>query len=97
LLRGAGLDIIDIKEMAMSDFLIRRMPPRVKRKIEERARAHRRSLSAEAIAMLQQALASAGDDRKLGSEMFNMIRPEDRGDDLVFEMPGDLSKPPDFE
>jgi plasmid stability protein len=81
----------------MTDLLIRRIPAGVKRKIEERARVHRRSLSAEAIAMLQQVLASPRDDRKLGTEMFNMIRPEDRGDDLVFEMPGDPSNPPDFE
>jgi plasmid stability protein len=81
----------------MSDLLIRKIPASVKRKIEERARAHRRSLSDEAIAMLRQVLAEPGTERKLGTEMFNMIRPEDRGDDLVFEVPDDVSKPPDFE
>jgi plasmid stability protein len=83
--------------MPMSDLLIRRIPAGIKRKIEERARAHRRSLSAEAISMLQQALITPGDDRKLGTEMFNMIRPEDRGDDLVFEYRGEMPKPPDFK
>jgi hypothetical protein len=29
--------------------------------------------------------------------MFNMIRREDRGDDLVFEIPGEIGPPPDFE
>jgi plasmid stability protein len=81
----------------MTDLLIRRIPASVKRKIEERARTHRRSLSNEAIAMLRQALVEPGNERKLGTEMFNMIRPEDRGDDLVFEVSGDVSKPPDFE
>ena len=81
----------------MTDLLIRRIPASVKRKIEERARAHRRSLSNEAIAMLRQALVGPGNERKLGTEMFNMIRPEDRGDDLIFEVSGDVSKPPDFE
>jgi plasmid stability protein len=81
----------------VTDLLIRRIPTGVKRRIEERARAHRRSLSAEAIAMLQQSLASSDDERKLGTEMLNMIRPEDRGDDLVFEYRGEMPKPPGFE
>lgn len=81
----------------MTDLLIRRIPTGVKRRIEERARAHRRSLSAEAIAMLQQSLANSDDERKLGTEMLNMIRPEDRGDDLVFEYRGEMPKPPGFE
>jgi hypothetical protein len=29
--------------------------------------------------------------------MFESIRPEDRGDDLIFEYKGDLSEPPDFK
>jgi plasmid stability protein len=81
----------------VTDLLIRRIPTGIKRRIEERARAHRRSLSAEAIAMLQQSLASSDDERKLGTEMLNMIRPEDRGDDLVFEYRGEMPKPPGFE
>ena len=27
---------------------------------------------------------------KLGTEMFSLVRPEDRGDDLVFEIPGEV-------
>jgi plasmid stability protein len=81
----------------VTDLLIRKIPASVKRQIEERARTHRRSLSDEAIALLRQSLAAAGNERKLGTEMFNMIRPEDRGDDLVFEVPGDVSRPPEFE
>jgi antitoxin FitA len=81
----------------MSDLLIRKVPVSVKRQIEERARIHRRSLSDEAIALLRQSLAEPGNERKLGTEMVNMIRPEDRGDDLVVEYRGEFPKPPDFE
>jgi hypothetical protein len=34
--------------------------------------------------------------RGLGTIMMELIRPEDRGDDLIFEIHGDLSEPPDF-
>jgi plasmid stability protein len=73
------------------------MPQTLKRKIEERARAHRHSTSAEAIALLRQALVDPSNEHKLGTELFNLIRPEDRGDDLVFEYPGEMSEPPDFD
>jgi plasmid stability protein len=81
----------------MSDLLIRGVAPAMKRKIEQRARAHRRSLSDEAKALLQQALLKSEENRRLGTELFNLIRPEDRGDDLVFEYSGDLPAPPEFE
>jgi hypothetical protein len=29
--------------------------------------------------------------------MASLVRPEDRGDDLVFEIPGDIGEPPNFE
>jgi hypothetical protein len=29
--------------------------------------------------------------------MYNLVRPEDRSDDYVFEIRGEVSKPPDFE
>ena len=41
----------------MSDILIRNVPAEFKREIEERARAHKRSLSREIEALLQRALA----------------------------------------
>jgi antitoxin FitA len=81
----------------MSDILVRNLEPRLKRQLEESARKHNRSLSDEAKVLIQSALAAGPSDRKLGTEMYNLIRPEDRGDDLVFEAPGDISKPPDFE
>jgi antitoxin FitA len=85
------------KEDIMSDLLIRGIEPQLKRKIEERARKSRQSLSETAKALLRKGLRESGEDRKLGTEMFNLVRPEDRGDDLVFEYRGDFPKPPDFE
>ena len=81
----------------MSDILVRNVEPRLKRRIEDRARKHNRSLSDEAKALFEIGLAASPADRKLGTEMYGLIRPEDRGDDLVFEVPEDISRPPDFE
>jgi plasmid stability protein len=81
----------------MTDLLIRNIEPQLKRQIEERARKHNHSLGEEAKALLRQALLVPEDNRKLGTLMYNLIRPEDRGDDLVFEFPEAASEPPDFE
>jgi plasmid stability protein len=81
----------------MSDLLIRNISAHLKHQIEERARANRRSLSEEAKTLLEKAVADSTDDLKIGTELFNLIRPEDRGDDLIFEIPGEIRKPPDFE
>ena len=81
----------------MTDLLIRDIDPRLKRRIEERARKHNRSLSDEAKEILSHGIARSADDRKLGTLMFDSIRPEYRGDDLVFEYNGEFPKPPDFE
>jgi plasmid stability protein len=69
----------------MSDRLIRNVKPQLNRRLQERARTHGRSLSEEAKEIIRDKLSEKADQRKLGTEMFNMIRPEDRGDDLVFE------------
>jgi len=34
---------------------------------------------------------------KMGTWMFSLLPQEYRGDDLVFEAPGDVRAPPDFE
>jgi plasmid stability protein len=81
----------------MADLLIRNIEPRLKQRIEANARKHGHSLSHEAKELLRRALAVPEDHRKLGTLMFESVRPEDRGDDLVFEVPGDISTPPDFE
>jgi antitoxin FitA len=90
-------DTVDISGVTMPNLLIRNIEPELKRQIQERARAHRRGLSDEAIALLRQGLIETQYHRKLGTELSNLIRPEDRGDDLVFEYRGDMPKPPDFD
>ena len=81
----------------MSDLLIRNIDPHLKQQLEQSAREHQPSLSEEARLLLKQALLRPADERKMGTLLFNLIPEEYRGDDLVFEIPGDVSKPPDFE
>ena len=81
----------------MADLLIRDIEPQMERQLAERARTHRRSLSEEAKVMLQQSLAEPIDERKMGTALLNLFPAECRGDDLVFEIRGDVSKPPAFE
>ncbi len=83
----------------MADLLIRNLDPELKRKLQERARAHKRSLSEEAQQLLNDAVKIKKPKPAvgLGTYMASLIPPEYRGDDLVFEVPGGLSEPPDFE
>jgi plasmid stability protein len=85
----------------MADLLIRNIEPELKRQIEERAQARRRSLSDEAKRLIRKGLlepkVAPGGDRKLGTAMLELVQPEDRGDDLIFELPGEIRNPPDFE
>jgi plasmid stability protein len=86
----------------MSDLLIRDIDPALKQQIEQRAQTHRRSLSDEAKLLIRKGLlAPAGeqsiDQRGLGTAMLELVRPEDRGDDLVFEDQGEVSAPAEFE
>jgi plasmid stability protein len=82
----------------MSDLLIRKIAPHMKRELQERARTHGRSLSDEVKVLLQEALQKRpAKSRKVGTELFSLIKPEHRGDDLVFEIPGAARRPPEFE
>ena len=81
----------------MADLLIRDIEPRLKKRIEEKARQHGHSLSDEAKELLRHAVAVPEYNRKMGTLLFESIRPEDRGDDLIFEVPGEMSEPPSFE
>ncbi len=81
----------------MSDLLIRNIDPHLKRQLEESARAHRRSLSEEARLLLKKALLQPSTDLKMGTAMMKLVPKEFRSDDLVFEIPEDVSKPPEFE
>jgi plasmid stability protein len=81
----------------MVDLLIRNIDPHLKRQLQESARGHRRSLSEEARMLLKKALLEPADKRKMGTTLFGLIPKEYRGDDLLFEVPGEASRPPDFE
>jgi len=81
----------------MTDLLIRNIDPHLKRQLQESARSHRRSLSEEARMLLKKALLQPPDERKMGTALLELFPEECRGDDLVFEIPGEVSKPPDFE
>jgi hypothetical protein len=89
---GWRFDIIDI----MSDLLIRKIAPRMKRQIKERARAHGRSMSEEARSLIQRGLNVPDTKQEFGTWLFSLVPKEARGDDLVFEI-GDRPKPAEFE
>jgi plasmid stability protein len=81
----------------MTDLLIRNIDPHLRQQLQERARSHGRSLSEEARLLLKKALSEPSDKRKMGKVLFGLVPEEFRGDDLVFEVPGEASQPPDFE
>ena len=81
----------------MTDLLIRKIDPKLKRELEKRARAHGRSLSEEAKILLNKAVDRSEPPKKMGTWMFNLLPAEYRGDDLVFEYKGDFPKPPEFD
>jgi plasmid stability protein len=81
----------------MADLLVRDIDPALKRRIEENARKNRHSISEEAKALLRQALAAGGRERrKLGTAMIDLVPAQYRGDDLVFEVDEPVRKPPDL-
>jgi plasmid stability protein len=80
----------------MSDLLIRDIDPKVKRRLEARARRSGRSLSDEAKDLISRALAEAQSGRGLGStlvELFRSIGPIE----LEERRPEPPRRPPDFE
>jgi antitoxin FitA len=81
----------------MSDLLIRNLSSALRREIQARARKNHHSLSEEAKSLIQQGLAAPGAAVGLGTYLFSSVRDEDRGDDLVFEVPDAGDDPPDFE
>jgi len=81
----------------MADLLIRGIEPQLKRQLEDSARRNNRSLSGEAKVLIQRALAGGADSRKLGTLMSQLLAAEDRSDEYVFEVPEEISRPPDFE
>ena len=81
----------------MSNLLIRNIGPRLKRKLETSARIHRRSLSDKVKVLLEKVLLEARRKRGIATAMLELIPDEFRSDDYVFEVPGEVSKPPDFD
>ncbi len=79
----------------MSDLLIRNIDSRLKRRLEASARSHRRSLSEEARMLLKKALLEGPEKRGMGTALLELVPKKYRSDDLIFEVPRDLSKPPD--
>ena len=80
----------------MSDLLIRNLKPELKRELVQRARKHGRSLSAEAQELIRRGLAVPSPERNLGEWLYSLVDEKDRGDDLVFEIRGEIPKPPDL-
>jgi hypothetical protein len=81
----------------MSDLLIRNLPTALRREIQARARKNHHSLSEEAKALLQKGLAAPAVGAGLGTYLFSSVQDQDRGDDLVFQVPDAVEEPPDFE
>ncbi|MGV1015138.1 MAG: FitA-like ribbon-helix-helix domain-containing protein [Methyloceanibacter sp.] len=80
----------------MTDLLIRDIDPRLKRRLEARARRSGRSLSEEAKILISRALAERRPARGLGStlvELFSLVGPVEL-DERRAEKP---RPPPDFE
>ena len=80
----------------MADLLIRDISNELKSRIERRARETDVSLSEAAKNLIQRGFAESEKPRRLGTELFNLVPPEFRSDDLVFEIPDLAEDPPDF-
>ena len=81
----------------MSDLLIRKLTPALRRQIQERAKKNRRSLSEEAKTLIQRGLAGSEPPQQIGTFLFSLIEDKYRGDDLVFERADKVRPPPKFE
>ena len=81
----------------MADLLIRNIEPELRRKIKDRARRSRQSLSEEAKILIQRGLSAPSAPEKLGTFLFSLVEDRYRGDDLVFERNDLVSPPPEFD
>lgn len=81
----------------LTDLLVRDVEPQLKHRIAQSARKSGNSLSAEAKKLIERGLARSEQSEGIGTLLFSLVRDEDRGDDLVFEVPDVPSPPPDFE
>lgn len=84
----------------MSDILLHDVPDDLRRKLEERARAHRRTLADEAERLLESALAEAESSKaeprqRLGALLAGLFPVKYRGDDFV-SLRDPTERPPPF-
>jgi len=83
----------------MTDLLVRDIDPDLKRRLEQRARAHGRSLAEKVRALLERSVAeesgitAASSAVALGTRLFAMLPDKWRGDDLEFGLPRDMPEP----
>jgi plasmid stability protein len=80
----------------VTDLLIRKIDPKLKQELKKRASANGRSLSEEAKSLLRRGILEQRHEG-LGTRLFSMLPDEFRGDDLNFEIPGEIGEPPSFE
>jgi hypothetical protein len=86
------------KEDAVTDLLIHDLPPELARRIEERARANRRSVSEEAGALLQRALGGReGEKPGLGTWLSQLVAKDDWTDEFIQPRDNSERPPVDFE
>jgi hypothetical protein len=81
----------------VTNLLVRDIDPALKRRLAERARAHRRSLSDEAKVLIRRGIAEQPRRAGIGVLLFSMIPDACRGDDLVFDLPEDATEPAVFD
>jgi hypothetical protein len=77
----------------VTDLLIRNIEPQLKRHIETRARQNGQSLSEEVKSLIRRGLSAPNPTIGFGTWLFSRVDEKDRGDDLVFEVPGDWRHP----
>jgi plasmid stability protein len=78
----------------MPDLLLRNIDPDLKRRLAEQAKRHKRSLSAEATAILAETLAPKP-EKGLGTQLVELFEGLG-GDDLDLEYDELPGEPPDF-
>jgi hypothetical protein len=72
----------------VTDLLIRNTAPQLKRQIAKRARQSGQSLSDEVKSLIRRGLSAPNPTMEFGTWLFSSVDEKDRGDDLVFEVPG---------
>jgi plasmid stability protein len=81
----------------MPDLVIRDIDPDIERQLEERARRNGLTLSAEAKELIRRGLSVSVPEQGFGALLFAAVDELDRGDDLVFEIPGTIDPPHEFK